>query len=291
VVDGLDVDATWDAVLDAEPRLARRVWGEELDQVLEALADLVDLKSPYLAGHSRGVANLAAEAGRLAGLSDAERSTLRRAGLLHDLGRLGVSNSIWDKPGPLTDVERERAHQHAYLTDKMLARITSLGPSRVIAARHQERLDGSGYPRGLSAASLTPSDRLLAAADVCHAMSEPRPHRPALSAEEIAAQLKVEVREGRLDADAVNAVLRASGQRAPARRQGPSGLTVREVEVLALLARGLSNKEIGRRLNVSPKTASNHVEHIFTKVGVQSRAAATLYATRHGLVGSFEAAD
>jgi DNA-binding NarL/FixJ family response regulator len=122
-------------------------------------------------------------------------------------------------------------------------------------------------------------------------MSEPRPHRPALTPEEIAAQLKEEVRAGRLDTDAVNAVLRASGQRAPARRQGPSGLTVREVEVLALLARGLSNKEIGRRLSVSPKTASNHVEHIFTKIGVQSRAAATLYATRHGLVGSFEAAD
>jgi HD-GYP domain-containing protein (c-di-GMP phosphodiesterase class II) len=291
VLDGLETDATWDAVLDAEPLLARRVAGEELDEVLEAMADLVDLKSPYLAGHSRGVANLAAEAARLLGLPDAERSTLRRAGLLHDLGRLGVSNAIWDKPGALTDVEQERAHQHPYLTDKMLARIAALGPSREIAARHHERLDGSGYPRGLSAASLTPSDRLLAAADVCHAMSEPRPHRPARTADEAARQLRAEVRAGRLDGDAVNAVLRASGHRAPARREGPSGLTSREVEVLALLARGLSNKEIAHQLGLSPKTVSNHVEHVYTKVGVQSRAAATLYATQHGLVGSFEARD
>jgi HD-GYP domain-containing protein (c-di-GMP phosphodiesterase class II) len=289
VLDGLETDATWDAILGAEPRLARRVQGEELDSVLEALADLVDLKSPYLAGHSRGVANLAVEAARLLGIQDTERRTLRRAGLLHDLGRLGVSNAIWDKPGPLTDVEQERARQHPYLTDKMLARIAALGPSREIAARHHERLDGSGYPRGLSAASLTLCDRLLAAADVCHAMTEPRPHRPALTADEAAKQLRAEVRSGRLDGDPVNAVLRASGQRAPARREGPAGLTVREVEVLALLARGLANKEIARRLNLSPKTVSNHLEHVYTKVGVQSRAAATLYATQHGLVGSFEA--
>jgi HD-GYP domain-containing protein (c-di-GMP phosphodiesterase class II) len=190
LLDGGAGTPTWEQVLDAEPRLARRVAGAELDEVLEAMADLVDLKSPYLAGHSRGVANLAAEAARIAGLPEAERVTLRRAGLLHDLGRLGVSNAIWDKPGPLSDVERERAHQHPYLTDKMLARIPALARSREIAARHHERLDGSGYPRGMTAASLTPADRLLAAADVYHAMTEPRPHRPALAADEAAAQLR-----------------------------------------------------------------------------------------------------
>jgi HD-GYP domain-containing protein (c-di-GMP phosphodiesterase class II) len=282
--------ATWDQVLDAEPRLARMVAGAELDEVLEAMADLVDLKSPYLAGHSRGVANLAAEAARMTGIPQAERVRLRRAGLLHDLGRLGVSNAIWDKPGPLSDVEREHAHQHPYLTDKMLARIPGLAASREIAARHHERLDGSGYPRGLTAASLTPADRLLAAADVCHAMSEPRPHRPALAAGQAVAQLRAEVRAGRLDGDAVGAVLQASGHRAPARREGPAGLTWREVEVLALLARGHTNKEIARRLGVTPKTVSNHVEHVYTKLDVGSRAAATLFATQHGLVGSFEPA-
>ncbi len=286
----LDVDATWDAVLGAEPRLERRVSGAELDDVLEAMADLVDLKSPFLAGHSRGVANLGAEAARVAGLSAAEGTTIRRAGLIHDLGRLGVSTSIWEKPGPLTDIERERGQLHPYLTDKMLMRVPALASSREIAARHHERLDGSGYPRGLSAPSLTPSDRILAAVDVYHAMTEPRPYRPALAADRAAQSLQQEVRAGRLDGDAVNAVLRAAGHRAPARREGPAGLTVREVEVLALVARGLANKEIARRLGVTPKTVSNHVEHIYTKLGVGSRAAATLYATQHGLVGSFTAA-
>ena len=289
ILDGLDEAATWDQVMAAEPRLERRVSGAELDDVLEAMADLVDLKSPFLAGHSRGVANLGAEAARLAGLSDVECSTIRRAGFLHDLGRLGVSNSIWEKPGPLTDIERERAHLHPYLTDKMLMRIPALSASREVAVRHHERLDGSGYPRGLSAASLTPSDRILAAADVYHAMTEPRPYRPALAAGVAAKSLQKEVNAGRLDGDAVSAVLRASGHRAPARREGPSGLTVREVEVLQLLARGLANKEIARRLGVTPKTVSNHVEHIYTKINVGSRAAATLFATQHGLVGSYSA--
>jgi HD-GYP domain-containing protein (c-di-GMP phosphodiesterase class II) len=289
ILDSLDVDATWDAVLAAEPRPERRVSGADLDDVLEAMADLVDLKSPLLAGHSRGVANLGAAAASLSGLSAADSTMIRRAGLLHDLGRLGVSSSIWEKPAPLTDVERERAQLHPYLTDKMLMPVPALASSRDIAARHHERLDGSGYPRGLTAASLTPSDRILAAADVYHAMTEPRPQRPALEADEAAKAIRGEVRMGRLDGDAVNAVLRASGQRAPVRREGPAGLTVREVEVLALVARGLANKEIARRLAVTPKTVSNHVEHIYAKLGVGSRASATLYATQHGLVGSFTA--
>ena len=290
VLDGLSTAASWETVLAAEPRLARSVSGVELDDVLEAMADLVDLKSPYHAGHSRGVANLAAEAARITGLPEAERQTLRRAGLLHDLGRLGVSNAIWEKAGPLSDVERERIQQHPYLTDKMLLRIPALARSREIAARHHERLDGSGYPRGLTAVSLTPADRLLAAADVYHAMTEPRPQRPALAGEVAVARLRSEVRSGRLDGDAASAVLQAAGHRTANRPEHPAGLTAREVEVLALLARGQANKQIARQLGVTPKTVSNHVEHVYTKLGVGSRAAATLFATQHGLVGSFEPA-
>jgi len=228
-------------------------------------------------------------AARVAGLPTGDVATLRRAGLVHDLGRLGVSNAIWDKPGPLRPDEFERVRLHPYLTDRMLARVSALGPSREIAARHHERLDGSGYPRGLTAISLTPSDRLLAVADVYHAMTEPRPHRQALSADQAVQELRAEVRAGRLDGDAVTSVLRAAGQRAPARRAWPAGLTSREVEVLGLLARGQSTKQIAQRLSVTPKTASNHVEYIYTKIGVSSRAAATLYATQHGLMGGYEA--
>jgi HD-GYP domain-containing protein (c-di-GMP phosphodiesterase class II) len=290
LLDGLDDAGTWDGVLAAEPGLARRVDGSDLDGLLEAVGDLVDLKSPYLAGHSRGVANLAAAAAVQAGMSEADASVLRRAGLLHDLGRMGVSTAVWDKAGPLTDPEVERVQLHPYLTDRMLAKVSNFGRIREIAARHHERLDGSGYPKGLTAASLTPGDRILAAADVYHAMTEPRPHRAAFAAGDAATQLSGQVRAGLLDGDAVAAVLRAAGHRATARRDYPARLTAREVEVLQLLARGQANKQIAARLSVTPKTVSNHVEHIYSKIGVTSRAAATLYATQHGLMGSYEPA-
>ena len=289
IVAGLDDASDWDAIMDAEPRLSRTVTGAELDTVLLAMADLIDLKSPYRAGHSRGVANLVSEAARLAGHGDDEVEVVRRAAYLHGLGRLGVSNSIWDKPGPLTDAESERVRLAPYLTDRMLVRVAALGRSREIAARYRERLDGSGYPRGLGAASLTPLDRLLAAADVYHGRTEPRPHRPAMDAHRTAGAMLDDVRAGRLDGAAVDAVLAAAGQRAPGRREWPQGLTAREVQVLGLLARGQANKQIAARLGLSPKTVANHVEHIYGKIGVSSRAPATLYATQHGMVGSFEA--
>jgi HD-GYP domain-containing protein (c-di-GMP phosphodiesterase class II)/DNA-binding CsgD family transcriptional regulator len=286
---GLDRATSWAEVIEAEPGLDRVVSAGELDVVLEAMADLVDMKSPRFAGHSRGVANLAAEAARACGMSAAEQRLLRRAGFVHDLGRLGVSNAIWDKRGPLTAAERERVRLHPYLTDRMLAGIAALEPVRRVAARHHERLDGTGYPGGLRAAQLSPADRILAAADAYHAMNEPRPHRDELSRAAAAAEMRAEARAGRLDGDAVRAVLAAAGHRATKRREWPGGLTAREVEVLSLLARGHSNKEIAGRLFVTPRTVSSHVEHIYAKLGVSSRARATHFATQHGLVGSFEA--
>ena len=288
VLDGVDEAADWDAVVDVEPEPRRRVSGDALDVVLEAMADLADLKSPYFAGHSRGVANLATAAGALSGLPEAERTILRRAGLVHDLGRVGVSTAIWDKPRRLIGTELERVRLHPLLTDRMLVRVGALSGPRTIAARHHERLDGSGYPSGLTASALTLSDRLLAAADVYHAMTEPRPHRPALNAPSAARELQAEVHAGRLDGAAASAVLEAAGHRAPVRRSWPAGLTAREVEVLGLVARGWTNKQIGQHLVVTPKTVSNHVEHIYHKIGVSSRAAATLYTTQQGLLGTYE---
>lgn len=288
VLDGLDEASEWDAILNAEPSLGRRVAGAELDAILEAMADLADLKSPHFAGHSRGVASLAAAAGRVWSLPDAEIATLYRAGLVHDLGRLGVSNAIWEKHGSLTVAETEHVRLHPYLTERMLAGVTALAASREIAGRHHERLDGSGYPRGLTGAQLRPMDNLLATADAYHAMTEPRPHRGPLTPDEAADELTAEATAGRLDGAAVAAVLTAAGRPRSRRRAWPDGLTTRETEVLALLARGQSNRQIGTHLTVTPKTAANHVEHIYTKIGVSSRAAATLYAMQHGLVGAFE---
>ena len=190
LLDGLAEESSWDAVIAAEPGLAKALAGDELDAALEAVADFGDLKSPWFTGHSRGVARLAAGAAQAAGLADDAVTELRRAALVHDLGRTGVPNTIWDKPGPLTDAERERVRLHPYYTERMLARPEALARLGAIAACHHERLDGSGYHRSLPGSALSPAARMLAAADVYHAMTEARPHRAALAADEAAAELR-----------------------------------------------------------------------------------------------------
>src|SRR5215211_502658 len=280
----LDSLTTWPAVIDAEPALKIVLSDEELESALEAIADFTDLKSPWTIGHSPGVADLASAATTIYGLSDDDAKLVRRAGLVHDIGRLGVSNAIWDKPGPLTAPERERVRMHPYLTERMLASSKALAPIGAIAVEHHERLDGSGYPRGLSGDALTPAGRILAAADAYHAMTEPRPYRDGRTAEEAAAELRSGVRQALFDGDAADAVLRAAGHAVKRRREWPGGLTKREVEVLRLLVRGLSNKEIAERLVISRKTAGSHVEHIYTKIDVSNRAQASLFAVKHGLM-------
>ena len=288
ILDGLDAVSTWDAVISAEPALGIRLSGDRFDDALLAVANFVDLKSPYTLGHAPAVAELAEEAAAQLGMPPDEARTLRRAGIVHDLGRLGVSNTIWDRPGPLGAGEWERVRIHPYLTERMLHQSPSLAPLGAIAVQHRERLDGSGYPHGLSGAAISRAGRILGAADAYQAMREPRPYRDAFSSQEAAAELRADVRAGRLDGDAVEAVLGAAGHRVARRREGPAGLTPREVEVLKLLARGMSNKEIASTLFISAKTVANHIEHIYAKINVSSRAAAALFATQHGLVGSYE---
>lgn len=275
---------SWDAVVAAEPGLAKVLSPEELDDALEALADYVDLKSPYTIGHSRAVADLTTAAGRTCGLTAGELELLRRAALVHDLGRLGVSNAIWDKPGPLTTSEQERVRLHPYLTERMLAGSPALAPLGVVAGQHHVRLDGSGYPRGVGRSALSAPAMLLAAADTYQAACEPRPYRSARTPDEAADELRCDVRAGKLDGQAADAVLVAAGHRVGRRREAPHGLTSRELDVLCLLARGLSNKAIAERLVITPKTANSHVEHIYTKLGVSSRAAASLFAAQYGLL-------
>ncbi len=280
-IDGLE---TWTAVIDSEPALTVRLDATQFETALTAIADFVDLKSPYALGHARAVSELATAAGQQAGLTDDEVAMLRRAGLVAGLGRLGVSNAIWDKAGALTVGERERVRMHPYFTGRMLQQSEALAPLGRVAVAYRERLDGSGYPRGLPGNAIPFPARILGASDAYQAMREQRPYRKALDAEHAAAELRTDVRGGRLDRDAVDAVLAAAGHRAPRRREGPAGLTAREVEVLTLIAHGLSNKQIAARLVISPKTAGNHIEHIYTKIGAGNRASAGLFAMQHGLL-------
>jgi len=284
LLSGLDAADSWAAVIDAEPAVAVVLSGERFDAALAAIANFIDLKSPYFLGHSTSVADLVAEGARQHRLPAHEVRALRRAGLVHGFGRLGVSNAILDKRGALGAGETERVRLQPYLTERMLRQSKALAPLAATAVQHRERLDGSGYPRGLSGAAISPSARLLGAADAYQAMREPRAHRPALTAEQAAVELRAEVRAGRLDGEAVEAVLAAAGHRVPRRREGPAGLTAREVEVLQLAARGLSNKQIAGSLVISPKTVSNHLEHIYAKIDVPNRAGAALFAVQHGLL-------
>jgi HD-GYP domain-containing protein (c-di-GMP phosphodiesterase class II) len=275
---------TWDSVIAHEPALAVRLSPQQFDAALAAIANFVDLKSPYTLGHATAVGELAQESARVSGLSQPDIRLLYRAGLVHGFGRLGVSNAIWDRAGALNAGEWERVRMYPYLTERMLYQSEALAPLGRIAVQHRERLDGSGYPRGLSGGSISRPARILAAAEAYQTKREPRPHRPVQPAAEAARHLRHEVNAGRLDAEAVDAVLRAAGHRVSRRVEGPAGLTNREVEVLRLLARGQSNKQIAERLVITPKTTGNHIEHIYTKIQASTRAAAALFALQHGLL-------
>jgi HD-GYP domain-containing protein (c-di-GMP phosphodiesterase class II) len=288
ILGGLEARETWDAVIDAEPALGVRLTDPEFDDALLAIADFVDLKSPFTLGHARAVAELASAAGSSLGLAGDELATLRRAGVVQGFGRLGVSNAIWDKPGPLAAGEWERVRMHPYLTERMLHQSAALRPLGTIAMQVRERLDGSGYPRGLTGPAIPLAARVLGSADAYQAMVEPRPYREALSADHAASELRAEVKAGRMDGDVVEALLGAAGHRVSRRREGPSGLTAREIDVLRLVARGMSSKEIATKLVISHKTARNHIEHIYAKVGVSNRAGASLFAIQQGLLGASE---
>jgi HD-GYP domain-containing protein (c-di-GMP phosphodiesterase class II) len=275
------------AVLDAEPAPTRGIDAVELDAALTAVADFADLKSPYFRGHSAGVAAIAADAARAAGLADDDAVALGRAGLVHDVGRVGVPSGIWDRPGPLSVDQWERVRLHPYLTERVLRRCSLLSSFAEAAACHHERADGSGYHRGTRGEQLPVRARLLAAADAYHAMCEERPHRPALTRADAAARLLDDVDAGRFARAEVDAVLAAAGQLGrPPQVARPAGLTEREVDVLRLIARGLANKEVAARLGISPKTVGHHVEHIYAKAGITTRAGATLFAMEHSLLSS-----
>jgi HD-GYP domain-containing protein (c-di-GMP phosphodiesterase class II) len=282
--DGLDQIDAWATVIDGCAGLDRRLADQEITGVLEIFGDYADLKSPYFIGHSRATAALVSTAATELGIAAATRNTLARAALVARIGVTGVSTGIWDKPSRLTAIELERVRTAPYLTERVLSRQPALAKVSALAGMRCERMDGSGYPRGLSGAAIPLAARVLAAADVYQALSEHRAHRPALNKADREQAMLAEVTAGRLDDQAVRAVLVAAGHRARTRATRPAGLTEREVEVLNLLARGKSNKEMAKQLSISAKTVGSHVEHIYTKIGASTRGAAAMYAARHDLV-------
>ncbi len=270
-------------VVAAEPPPHATLPFGRIDAVCEAFAVVADLKGRHLVGHSHRVADLAHGAAGLAGADDARRAALRSAALVHDLGRVVVPSSVWDRSGPLGTADVERVRLHAYWTERVLARCPATAPLATCAAAHHERSDGSGYHRGVRSADLDPDARVLAVADVFAALTADRAHRPGIPASEAAEVLDAEVAGGRLDRDAVAAVVEAAGlprSRAP----WPAGLSDREVDVVRLAAKGLSNKGIAARLVISERTVGHHLAHVYDKTGRRTRAGVAVFAVEHGLL-------
>ncbi len=276
--------SAWDGFVSCAPARAIASTNVELSAIALSFARCVDLKSPWTLAHSTGVATLCRDALARAGAPTRECEAGYLAALLHDLGRLAVPNGIWDKKGALNAVEWQRVRSHAAASEAVVARSTLTREFAAAVGAHHERLDGSGYPRQTTGALHGRLALTLAAADVFHALTEDRPHRKGRTRDDAAAVLRDEVRAGTLDGQTADAVCSAAGaQMSGLRGEPPMGLSDREVEVLRLLARGLSNKEIGQALFISDRTAGNHIAHIYEKTGVKSRAAAALFAVTRGL--------
>jgi len=279
----------WDAVLAAEPEPHRTLAGAELDDALTVAADFIDLKSPYMGGHSRRCADLAVDAGQVLGLADETVETLRRGALVHDFGTTVVPNSIWDKPGPLTKAEFDRVELHPMVTEQMLRRSPALASLNPVASAHHEKCDGSGYHRRTQADGQDLGACVLAATEVYVGLTTERADRPPFAPEDAAAELRRLESAGMLEPRAGRAVLVAAGHGEPSpnagrREQHPGGLTRREIDVLRLAARGHTTREIAERLVISPKTADHHIQHIYGKIGVSTRAAAALWAMQNTVV-------
>jgi len=277
-----DAGSVWEATLALEPEPWLTIGAEELDRALAVMGRFADVMASCFHGHAQSVSDLAGAAAAGLGLPADEVTRVRRCGLVHDLGRVAVSCAVWTKPTALTADEWEQVRLHPYYTERVLGRSAALAPLAPIAASHHERLDGSGYHRGTTAASLPMGARVLAVADTYRTLTEPRPHRAALTPSAAGAALGEAAGAGILDADAVSAVLGAAGQPVP-RIPRPANLTDREAQVLAMVARGLLTKQVASRLGISPKTADRHLQNAYTKAGVSTRAAAAVFAMKYGL--------
>ncbi|MCI0554038.1 MAG: HD domain-containing protein, partial [Anaerolineae bacterium] len=248
--DSINVSSVWDATLQVEPGKPTFLSESQMDDTCTVIADFTDMKSPFTLSHSRRVAELAEKAAHQMRLPESDSILLRRAGYIHDVGRVGITASIWGKQGALTESEWERVRLHPYYTERVFSRSKELGPIVRVAALHHERLDGSGYHHQFAGTALPVTARILAAADVYCAMTETRPHRVALETESAVGELRREAKAGRLDPAAVDAILSAAGHVIRSSKPSPSTeLSQREIEVIRLIARGHSNKEMARQLS------------------------------------------
>ena len=279
----LDASDPWMAAMDAEPGGPAMLSATEVEDACLVMADFCDLQLPDATDHSRTVAVLATQAAKEIGLDATTVEAVHRAGLLHDLGYSAVPVRL--RGGHVDTLHAEgEVRLHPFHSEDLLRRVPSLKQEAELVGRHHETSDGSGYFRGLNGQALSAAARVLIAAEAYQTLIEGRRGAAALPAAEAATVLKAAITTGRIDPEAGRAVLAAAGHRvAPKRRDLVAGLTNRELDILRLAASGLSMKQIGERLGIAPKTVDNHLQSIYAKIEVKTRAGAMLFAIAHGL--------
>jgi HD-GYP domain-containing protein (c-di-GMP phosphodiesterase class II)/DNA-binding CsgD family transcriptional regulator len=290
--DGFESDHVWENVQSMEPPSPHRLLpAERLADVAMAFADFADLKSFYAAGHSRRVGDLAGRVARRM-LGEREAEAVRLAGLTHDLGLVAEPSFVLHKsPEELSTAERERLRLHPYHAERILGRIPAFKAVIPLVGAHHERLDGQGYYRGLTGSQIPPGARILAVADRYDELTHGFPGHPPLDSGSALERLYVDAGTAyaedcirSLHEELRSDVTSKEGARGLRQRQWPGGLTSREVELLRLLAGGLSRREVAVRLFLSEHTVRHHLEHIYDKIGVRTRVAATLFAVEHDLL-------
>ena len=284
----LENERVWESVLSLEPKESphRQLAEGQLEEVVLAFADYSDLKSPYIAGHSRRVATLAESMAQRMAFQPEEVTNIRRAALAHDIGLVAVPSFVLDRPEDrLTEAEREQMRLHPYHSRQILSRVPSLSGAAAIAASHHELGDGTGYPAGLAGIQISPQASVLAVADCFDELTHDGPDRTALAPE--AALRLMRAQPARFSGASVEALTAEQGLSTTGegrRRTWPQGLTDREVEVLRLVARGNDRRQVAKLLVLSEGTVRSHLEHIYGKISVSNRAAATLFAVENGLL-------
>ena len=252
---------------------------------LELISDVIDLKLPWMTGYSRRVATAAVACAERMGLSLAERLRIRRASLIHGLGRAAVPNEVWNQSVPRGEADVERLRLVPYWTLRAGRRISHLAAEAEIASYADERLDGSGAFRGAKGVAIGIEARVLAAATRWVILQTRRPGRPAQTEAEATSQLAAESERGLFDWQVASAL--TCGPKGRPAQDSPASfalLSPREIEVLRCISYGESNKETARTLSISPSTVRTHLENIFRKLDCSTRAAATLKALSAGLL-------
>ena len=285
ILAGIEEESLWDQVIEADPMPSDPLDADGLNVALECCAQFADIKCWFTRDHSPAVSKLARGAAANLGLDAIDVETIAAAGLVQELGKTGVQNGILESQRPLTNSQWDTLRLNTFLTQRILARCHGLEAINALASSHHERIDGSGYHRGLTGDRISKAARILAAADAFKALTSDRPWRTRLAPDAAARTLGAEVKQGKLAHDAVEAVLGVAGHGDTLRRKTwPSGLSDREIDVLRLISLGRTNREVAERLFISPKTVGRHIENIYAKIGVSTRPAATLFAMQHQLL-------